>query len=40
MGVPFEYYEEENARHTWDFWDREIKRFLAAVLGPMPVREG
>lgn len=40
MGIPVDYYEEADARHTWPFWDREIRRFLQAVLGPMPVREG
>jgi putative tributyrin esterase len=26
-------YHEEDARHDWFFWDKEIRRFLAAVLG-------
>lgn len=29
-------YHEEDAQHNWFFWDREIQRFLAAVLGPIP----
>lgn len=32
LGIPVEYHEED-ARHDWYFWDREIQRFLAAVLG-------
>ena len=35
LGIPVEYYEED-AGHTWLFWDAQIRRFLAAVLGPMP----
>jgi putative tributyrin esterase len=35
MGITVEYHEE-NARHDWFFWDAEIRRFLAAVLGPRP----
>lgn len=35
LGIPVEYHEED-ARHDWFFWDREIRRFLAAVLGPIP----
>ena len=31
LGIPVEYHEED-ARHDWYFWDREIQRFLAAVL--------
>jgi putative tributyrin esterase len=31
-GIPVEYYEED-AQHDWFFWDKEIRRFLAAVLG-------
>lgn len=37
IGIPVEYYEED-AQHTWFFWDVQIRRFLTAVLGPMPVR--
>jgi putative tributyrin esterase len=29
-------YCEEDAGHTWSFWDKEVRRFLAAVLGPLP----
>jgi putative tributyrin esterase len=32
LGIPVEYYEQD-AGHDWRFWDGEIKRFLAAVLG-------
>jgi len=35
LGVPIEYHEED-AGHDWLFWDGQIRRFLAAVLGPMP----
>ncbi len=35
LGIPVEYHEED-ARHDWFFWDREIRRFLEAVLGPLP----
>lgn len=34
-GIPVDYYETD-ARHDWFFWDKEIRRFLAAVLGPLP----
>lgn len=32
LGIPVDYYEED-AAHDWAFWDRDIRRFLAAVLG-------
>jgi putative tributyrin esterase len=32
LGVPSEYHEEDGA-HDWFFWDGQIRRFLAAVLG-------
>jgi S-formylglutathione hydrolase FrmB len=35
LGIPVDYHEED-ARHDWFFWDREIRRFLGAVLGPLP----
>jgi putative tributyrin esterase len=35
LGVHSEYHEEDGA-HDWFFWDRQIRRFLAAVLGPVP----
>ena len=35
LGITVEYYEED-ARHDWFFWDKEIRRFLNAVLGPIP----
>ena len=34
MKIPVEYHEED-AKHDWYFWDREIQRFLAADLGKM-----
>ncbi len=35
LGVAVEYYEED-AGHVWPFWDAQIQRFLASVLGPLP----
>jgi S-formylglutathione hydrolase FrmB len=35
LGIPVEYHEED-AKHDWFFWDAEIRRFLAAVLGAPP----
>ncbi len=35
LGVPAEYHEEDGA-HDWFFWDGQIRRFLSAVLGPIP----
>ena len=35
LGIPVEYHEEDG-KHDWLFWDSAIKRFLAAVLGPLP----
>lgn len=35
LGIAVDYHEED-ARHDWFFWDREVRRFLAAVLGPLP----
>ncbi len=32
MGIPHEYYEEDG-KHDWDFWDKQIKRFLYTILG-------
>jgi enterochelin esterase-like enzyme len=29
-------YHEEDGNHDWFSWDGQIRRFLAAVLGPMP----
>lgn len=31
LGIEVDYYEED-AEHEWLFWDRQIRRFLAAVL--------
>lgn len=36
LGIPVDYHEED-ARHDWFFWDGQIRRFLAAVLGPLPL---
>jgi S-formylglutathione hydrolase FrmB len=35
LGIPVDYHEED-ARHDWFFWDAQIRRFLASVLGPVP----
>lgn len=35
LGIQVEYHEED-ARHDWPYWDAQIRRFLAAVLGEMP----
>ncbi len=35
LGIPVDYFEAD-ARHDWFFWDGQIRRFLAAVLGPPP----
>jgi putative tributyrin esterase len=35
LGVQSEYHEEDGG-HDWLFWDRQIRRFLSSVLGPMP----
>ncbi len=37
LGIPVEYYEDDG-RHDWFFWDRQIRRFLEAVLGEAPER--
>ncbi len=34
-GLESEYHEEDGA-HDWFFWDRQIRLFLASVLGPVP----
>jgi len=34
LGVPSEYHEEDGA-HDWFFWDKQIRLFLASVLGPL-----
>jgi S-formylglutathione hydrolase FrmB len=34
LGVRSEYYEEDGA-HDWFFWDGQIRRFLASILGPV-----
>jgi S-formylglutathione hydrolase FrmB len=35
LGVRSEYQEDDGA-HDWFFWDGQIRRFLSAVLGPIP----
>ncbi len=35
LGVRSEYHEEDGA-HDWFFWDRQIRLFLASILGPIP----
>jgi S-formylglutathione hydrolase FrmB len=30
------HYHEEDAKHDWFFWDKQILRFLNEVLGPIP----
>jgi S-formylglutathione hydrolase FrmB len=37
LGVQAEYHEEDGG-HDWFFWDGQIRRFLAAVLGPIPTQ--
>lgn len=34
LGIQSEYHEEDGA-HDWFFWDGQIRRFLASVLGPL-----
>jgi len=36
LGIPLDYHEEDG-QHDWFFWDRQIRRFLAAVLEPPTV---
>ncbi len=35
LGVQADYHEEDGG-HDWFFWDGQIRRFLAAILGPIP----
>ena len=35
LGVLVDYHEEDG-KHDWIFWDKQIHRFLKAVLGPPP----
>jgi S-formylglutathione hydrolase FrmB len=30
------HYHEEDAKHDWFFWDKQILSFLQQVLGPLP----
>jgi len=39
LGIASEYHEED-AGHDWFFWDGQIRRFLEAVLGPLPAAQG
>jgi len=39
MGIKSEYYEEDG-QHDWFQWERQIRRFLEAILGPVPNEEG
>ena len=32
MKIPVDYHEED-AKHDWYFWDKEIQRFLAEIWG-------
>ncbi|HOU13245.1 MAG TPA: alpha/beta hydrolase family protein [Anaerolineae bacterium] len=36
LGVASEYHEEDG-HHDWFLWDRQIRQFLAAILGPIPI---
>lgn len=38
LGIQSEYHEEDGA-HDWFFWDRQIRRFLSACLGPIPATQ-
>ena len=31
LGIPHDYHEEDG-KHDWDFWDKQIKRFIHCVL--------
>ena len=35
FGIPVDYLEEDG-KHDWYFWDRQVKRFIELVLGPPP----
>jgi putative tributyrin esterase len=35
LGVQSKYYEEDG-RHDWFLWDRQIRQFLVSILGPIP----
>jgi putative tributyrin esterase len=37
LGVRSEYHEEDG-HHDWFLWDRQIRQFLASILGPIPER--
>ena len=35
LGLQSEYHEEDGT-HDWSLWDRQIRLFLASILGPVP----
>lgn len=35
LGLSSEYHEEDG-HHDWFLWDRQIRQFLASILGPIP----
>jgi S-formylglutathione hydrolase FrmB len=37
LGIQSDYFEEDGT-HDWFLWDGQIRRFLAAVLGPIPTK--
>ena len=37
LGVQVDYHEEDGG-HDWFFWDGQLRRFLLAVLGPIPTK--
>jgi putative tributyrin esterase len=39
LGIQSDYHEEDGA-HDWFFWDRQIRRFLGIILGPIPILQG
>jgi len=38
LGIPLETHEED-AKHDWHFWEKEIKHFLRLILGEPPERK-
>ncbi|MBN1579450.1 MAG: esterase family protein [Anaerolineae bacterium] len=38
LGVQADYHEQDGG-HNWFFWNEQIRRFLAAVLGPIPTKD-
>ncbi|MBN2387861.1 MAG: esterase family protein [Anaerolineales bacterium] len=39
LGVQSEYHEEDG-HHDWFLWNRQIRQFLASILGPIPEPDG